>query len=66
MVGSAGTGTTWLATEQARRWARDGEQVCFVTYGRGVARMVQKITEGFACSGNLPPARHGLGRGDDS
>ena len=48
VVGSAGTGKTWLATEQARRWAREGERVCFVTYGRGVARMVQDMTEGFA------------------
>lgn len=44
VVGSAGTGKTWLATQQAKRWAKDGERVCFVTYGRGVARMVQDIT----------------------
>lgn len=47
VVGSAGTGKTWLAIEQARRWAREGERVCFVTYGRGVARMVLDITEDF-------------------
>ena len=51
VVGSAGTGKTWLATEQARRWAREGERVCFVTYGRGVARMVSDISDGF-------PRRH--------
>lgn len=48
VVGSAGTGKTWLALEQARRWARDGERVCFVTYGRGVARMVRGINDGLA------------------
>jgi hypothetical protein len=41
--GSAGTGKTWLAIEQARRWAEAGERVCFVSYTRGVIEMVQKI-----------------------
>lgn len=40
--GSAGTGKTWLAMEQARRWAEDGERVCFVSYGRGVASSVAR------------------------
>lgn len=47
VIGSAGTGKTWLAIEQARRWAQHGERVCFVTYGRGVARMVEDVTSGF-------------------
>ena len=38
-----GTGKTWLAIEQARRWAEAGERVCFVSYTRGVIEMVQKI-----------------------
>ena len=46
VVGSAGTGKTWLAVEQAQRWAREGERVCFVTYGRGVASMVREINNG--------------------
>ena len=41
--GSAGTGKTWLAIEQARRWAEAGERVCFVSYTRGVIEMVKKI-----------------------
>jgi hypothetical protein len=42
VTGAAGTGKTWLAIEQARRWAEAGERVCFVSYGRGVAEMVRK------------------------
>ena len=38
---SAGTGKTWLAMEQARRWAQAGERVAFVSYGRGVAQHVR-------------------------
>ena len=44
--GSAGTGKTWLAIEQARRWAEAGERVCFVSYTRGVIEMVKKIFAG--------------------
>lgn len=47
VVGTAGTGKTWLAIQQARRWANDGERVCFVTYGRGVSAMVKGIADGF-------------------
>ncbi len=42
LSGSAGTGKTWLAMEQARRWATDGERVAFVSYGRGVAESVRR------------------------
>ncbi len=45
VTGSAGTGKTWLAIEQARRWAQMGERVCFVSYGRGVAEMARRATE---------------------
>ncbi len=41
VTGSAGTGKTWLAVEQARRWAAAGERVCFVAYGRGVIEYVR-------------------------
>ena len=42
VTGSAGTGKTWLAIEQARAWSAAGERVCFVAYGRGVIEMVRK------------------------
>lgn len=45
ITGSAGTGKTWLAIEQARRWAHAGERVCFVSYGRGVAEMARRAFE---------------------
>jgi hypothetical protein len=45
ITGSAGTGKTWLAIEQARRWAQMGERVCFVSYGRGVAEMARRAIE---------------------
>ena len=43
VTGSAGTGKTWLAVEQARRWAKEGKRVAFVTYGRGVVTLVQAL-----------------------
>jgi len=42
VTGSAGTGKTWLAIEQSRRWAEAGERVCFVAYGRGVVEYATK------------------------
>jgi hypothetical protein len=45
VTGSAGTGKTWLAVEQARRWAKDGKRVAFVTYGRGVVTLVQSLAD---------------------
>ncbi|MHB1166648.1 MAG: nuclease-related domain-containing DEAD/DEAH box helicase [Candidatus Nanopelagicales bacterium] len=47
--GAAGTGKTWLAMEQARRWAEDGQRVCFVSYGRGAAEMATRAMA------SLPP-----------
>jgi hypothetical protein len=41
--GSAGTGKTWLAIEQAKRWTEAGERVAFVSYTRGVIEMVNKV-----------------------
>ena len=41
ITGTAGTGKTWMAMEQAQRWAAAGLRVAFVSYGRGVARMVR-------------------------
>ncbi len=51
VTGSAGTGKTWLAIEQARRWAKAGERVCFVSYGRGVAEMARRAMA------TLPPSQ---------
>lgn len=45
VTGSAGTGKTWLAVEQARRWAKEGKRVAFVTYGRGVVTLVQSLAD---------------------
>ncbi len=42
VIGGPGTGKTWLALEQARTWAKDGQQVLFVCYSRGLARWVQQ------------------------
>jgi hypothetical protein len=38
VTGGPGTGKTWLALEQARTYAGDGEHVLFVCYSRGLAR----------------------------
>ena len=37
VVGGAGTGKTWLALEQARRWTDEGKRVALVCYTRGLA-----------------------------
>lgn len=42
-TGVAGTGKTWLAIEQAKRWTESGERVAFVSYTRGVIEMVEKV-----------------------
>lgn len=42
VTGAAGTGKTWLAIEQARRWAKAGERVCFLSYTRGVIESVRR------------------------
>jgi hypothetical protein len=44
VTGPAGTGKTWLAMEQARRWAQAGDRVCLVSYGRGVAEAMKRAT----------------------
>ena len=46
--GGPGSGKTWLALEQARRWADSGEQVLFLCYSRGLARWVTRAVD------NLP------------
>jgi len=45
-IGSAGTGKSWLAKEQAKAWARDGERVALLTYTRGVAEVTRAEFDG--------------------
>ena len=44
VIGGAGTGKTWLALEQARRLAANGERVALVCYSRGLARYFERVT----------------------
>jgi Nuclease-related domain/PhoH-like protein len=44
VIGSAGTGKTWLALEHARLQAAAGERVALVCYSRGLARFLQRMT----------------------
>ena len=44
--GPAGSGKTWLAFEQARRWSKEGLKVGVLAYNRGlVSYMLNKISE---------------------
>ena len=43
VVGGPGTGKTFLAVEQARRWASAGERVVFVAYSRGLTSWVERL-----------------------
>jgi len=45
VVGSAGAGKTWLALEQARRRARDGERVALLCYSRGLGRYLERTVD---------------------
>jgi hypothetical protein len=45
--GGAGSGKTWLAVEQARRLARDGERVALTCYSRGLAEYLRRVTQEF-------------------
>ena len=37
VIGGAGTGKTWMAFEQVRRWSREGRRVALLSFGRGLA-----------------------------
>lgn len=50
ITGPAGSGKTWMATEQARRWAASGERVAYMSYTRGVVEAIRRSTSA------LPPA----------
>jgi hypothetical protein len=43
--GGPGTGKTWLALDQARRWAKAGDQVLLVCYSVGLARWLRQAVE---------------------
>lgn len=45
VIGGPGTGKTFLAVEQARRWAEAGERVAFVAYSRGLTSWVERLVE---------------------
>jgi Nuclease-related domain len=44
VIGSAGTGKTWLALEHARLLAAAGQRVALVCYSRGLARFLERMT----------------------
>lgn len=43
IVGGPGTGKTWLAVEQARRWCDRGMQVGLVCFSRGLAAAISRL-----------------------
>jgi hypothetical protein len=43
--GGPGTGKTWLALEQARRWAASGDQVLLVCYSIGLSRWMRQAVD---------------------
>ncbi|WP_225755637.1 nuclease-related domain-containing DEAD/DEAH box helicase [Actinotalea sp. Marseille-Q4924] len=45
VVGGAGSGKTFLALEQARRRARQGERVALLCYSRGLGRYLERVTQ---------------------
>ena len=49
VTGPAGSGKTWMATEQARRWAAAGDRVAYLSYTRGVVESIHRSMK------DLPP-----------
>ena len=47
VFGPAGSGKTFLALEQARRLAADGQRVAILCYSRGLSRYLARITDGW-------------------
>lgn len=45
VVGGPGTGKTWLALEQARRWAKKKERVLLVCYSQGLSRWLRQAID---------------------
>lgn len=46
VLGGAGTGKTWLAVEQARRLAADGQQVALLCYSKGLSTWLRRRVSG--------------------
>jgi hypothetical protein len=42
VIGGPGTGKTWLAIEQARRWASEGHRVALICYSRGLSTWIAR------------------------
>ena len=42
VIGGPGTGKTWLAIEQARRWSSEGQRVALVCYSRGLSTWIAR------------------------
>jgi len=62
--GGAGSGKTWLAVEQARRLAHNGERVALLCYSRGLAAFLSRRVTAFANRKDVPAyvgTFHGLG-----
>ena len=47
VTGGPGTGKTWMAVEQARRWTRERKRTGFVCFSRGLAAWVNRIVAGW-------------------
>jgi hypothetical protein len=47
VTGPAGSGKTWMATQQARRWAAAGERVAYLSYTRGVVEAIKRSLADF-------------------
>ena len=52
VTGPAGSGKTWMAIEQARRWTAAGEKVAFLSYTRGVVEAIRRSMA------DLPASEH--------
>ena len=63
--GGAGSGKTWLAVEQARRLAQDGQRVALVCYSRGLAAFLRRRVDAIPNRRHRPAyvgLFHGLGQ----
>lgn len=45
VIGGPGTGKTWLALEQASRWAREKKRVLLVCYSQGLSRWLRQAID---------------------
>lgn len=47
VIGSAGTGKTFLAVEEAKRWSRAGARVFLTCFNRNLAQYLRRVLEGY-------------------